>query len=63
MSEPLIKRVTARMAQTSAEAISNAAQDLRTQADLHGIDRLQAIATELDIIAAELRATALYTWR
>lgn len=41
-----------------AELLSDAAEDCRDQAFIHGIPRLDELATEIERIAAELRATA-----
>lgn len=53
------KLVSARERYSNAENISDAADDLRTAGNLCGIDRLSAIAYELDNIAASLRTAAL----
>lgn len=53
------KKLTKREAMQIAERISDAAEELRTEAGLCSDDRLQALAYQVETIAAELRATEL----
>jgi hypothetical protein len=57
MVEPKRNARTRSAVLDDAETISDAAEDCRQQGFIHSINRLEAIAVELDTIAAELRAT------
>lgn len=57
MAEPKKNLRTRSATLDDAEVLSDAAEDCRQQGFIHCIDRLEAIAIELDKIAADLRAT------
>lgn len=53
------RRRTLRELQSAAEYLSDAATDIRTAADLSGIERLKETAVMVDSLAAEMRAESM----